>query len=216
MKINIVKTFLVLYIVFLISFFWNSKAYAYGGNSLVMPPVIRGVQKPTLSRFNIDTTLAKQQKIETNLYYVQAVTIELTSGKQGYLLVREKLNKNEPSFDFIVPGEINADIKNAKVFLWYPDSPSLIIWHYHGGKNPVAITATKVHPVQKNTTGDLLWEFTTQNFSEFYINAQKSNTPTPVNIPYVPLILVIIFSATACLIFKENDILQGIAKLWPL
>jgi len=100
------------------------------------------------------------------------------------------------------------------VLLWSPDNKAMTVWHYHGNASPMLIIGRKVNPMEKNSAGDVLWEFTTNSFSEFYINAPRPVLISQSSIPYLPLILIMLGSISSYALFKEDNIEQILHRLW--
>ena len=78
-------------------------------------------------------------------------------------------------FDFIVQKKFNEALVSATVYVWAPDTDDLVIYHDHDG-DVSEVFPVRVDPLEEDGQGNILWVFTVNSFSSFYV--VDSGTPT--------------------------------------
>jgi len=130
---------------------------AYTGVYGIFPPAVGGPGSVTVTNFDLDTT-SGPATIAMNLYYVQSITIETNEPISSHILIKEYPEGSETAFDIIVPQPVQDALIQATIYVWAPDSSSLVVQHEHN--NEPTIFETIADSMQTKTLwnmSNMLW-----------------------------------------------------------
>ncbi len=143
-------------------------ASAYTGMYVISPNIVGGPSHVSVTQFDVETENASQTTtIQTNLNYVQSITIETSREMDSHILIKEYPSGSDQTFDIIVPQPLQNALVRATVTIWAPDIDTLLVRHEHRGEPTTFEPATKIQPVETDAHGNVLWQFTVTSFSSF-------------------------------------------------
>jgi len=177
-------------------------ASAYTGSIAIFPALTGGPDHRTNSNFEINTEDNNPFWQTTSLNYVESVVIQTNPAIKSHLIISEYPQGNNIAFSFTVPQPFQEALVSATIYFWGPDVDSLQIYHEHTGEPTELLNATKVEPIQRNTDNNVLWYFTTNSFSSFYLN--KINNGVNQKLPTFALFGLSAMCLSAYLVLRKN------------
>lgn len=141
---------------------------AYTGVYVISPNVVGGPQHVTVTQFDVNTENTNfTTSIETNLTYVQSITIQTDKEMDSHVLIKEYPAGSDQTFDIIVPQPLQNALVSATVTILAPNVDELLVRHEHQGEPTTFEPATKLQPIEPDANGNVLWQFTVTSFSSF-------------------------------------------------
>lgn len=162
---------------FLALFLGSSTALAYTGSIGIFPPAIGGPEHSTNTLYHFDIDGEPYYLDTPELFYVEGLEIVTSEPLNNVvLIVKEYPPGDGPTrFDFIVQKKFNDALVSATVYVWAPDADDLVIYHEHDG-DVQEVFPVRVDPLVEDGQGNVLWVFTVDSFSSFYIVEGNSST----------------------------------------
>jgi hypothetical protein len=183
-------------------FIYSVPCQAYTGSIAIFPALTGGPDHKTVSNIEINTEDHNPYWQTIDLNYVESVVIETDPPIKSHLLISEYPDGDSVAFSFTVPQPFQDALVSARVYFWGPDVTNLQIWHQHQGEPDTQLTAIRIEPTQRNANNQVLWYFTTDTFSNFFIKQMPPRVHT--ELPIFTIITLSIISLSALLVLKKN------------